>query len=47
MDRAQDKTGVGESQGDCVKADFTGTSGINRLLMNAYKYDFIDQSKIL
>jgi pimeloyl-ACP methyl ester carboxylesterase len=43
-----DKPGVGESQGDCSKADFaTELSGYQSAFAEMLKYDFIDPSKIL
>jgi pimeloyl-ACP methyl ester carboxylesterase len=42
-----DKPGVGESQGDCSKTDFTTElSGYQSAFDQMLKYDFIDQSKI-
>ncbi len=42
-----DKTGVGESQGDCSKADFTNElSGYQAAFDAMLKYDFIDPTKI-
>src|SRR6266853_902022 len=43
-----DKPGVGESQGDCGKADFTEElSGYQSAFDEMLKYDFIDPAKIL
>ena len=42
-----DKPGVGESQGDCSKADFaTELSGYQSAFDEMLKYDFIDPSKM-
>ncbi len=43
-----DKPGVGESQGDCAKADFTEElSGYQSAFDEMLKYDFIDTTRIL
>jgi len=42
-----DKQGVGESQGDCSKADFTTElSGYQSAFDEMFKYDFIDPTRI-
>lgn len=43
-----DKPGVGESQGDCSKADFTTElSGYQSAFDKMLKYDFIDSAKVI
>ena len=42
-----DKPGVGESQGDCAKTDFTTElSGYQAAFDQMFKYDFIDPAKV-